>query len=160
MISKRMLLTGAVSLVAVAGAGAIGALPVNAAQAKWNEGDDGYAADGADVVAYFSLDADARGVPGTEAFTTEWNGARWRFTSAENLAAFQADPSRFAPQYGGYCAWAVAQGYTAHGDIDAWHVENGRLYLNYNKRIRNRWRKDISGFIAQADANWPGLLST
>lgn len=160
MISKRMFLAGAASLVAATGAAVMGARPVSAAEAKWHTGSGGYAADGADVVAYAALDAEAKGVRGKDAHVAQWQGARWRFASAENLATFQADPARFAPQYGGYCAWAVAQGYTAHGDIHAWHIENGKLYLNYNRRIRSRWRKDIPGFIAQADANWPALLAS
>lgn len=157
MISKRRFLTGGAAIVAIGGVGLISARPVVAAQTNWYIGNGGYAADGADVVAYFLLDAKARGLAGKQDFETEWNGARWRFSTAENLAVFEADPTRYAPQYGGYCAWAVAQGYTAHGDIDAWHIEDGKLYLNYNKRIRTRWRRDIPGFIAQADANWPGL---
>ena len=160
MISKRGFFAGAASLIGAGGVSFISARPAKAGQAKWHAGTGGYAADGADVVAYFSLDAEAKGVRGREAYATEWNGARWRFASADNLATFQANPTRFAPQYGGYCAWAVAQDYTAHGDINAWHVEDGKLYLNYNRRIRTRWRKDIPGFIAQADANWPGVLST
>ncbi|MEM9843423.1 MAG: YHS domain-containing (seleno)protein, partial [Pseudomonadota bacterium] len=106
MISKRMFLTSAASAVIAAGAGFIGVRPAIASQAKWNKGDGGYAADGADVVSYFSLDADARGVPGTDSFVTEWNGARWRFSSADTLATFKTDPARYAPKYGGYCAWA------------------------------------------------------
>lgn len=160
MINRRIFLLFSASVVSVAGAGLISSRSAKAAQSKWNQGKGGFAADGADVVSYFSLDSDARGVPGKDQFSTEWKGAKWRFSSEENLAAFEADPTRYAPQYGGFCAWAVAQGYTAHGDIDAWHVENGKLYLNYNNRIRTRWRKDIPGFIAQANVNWPGLSTT
>ncbi|MEM6577606.1 MAG: YHS domain-containing (seleno)protein [Pseudomonadota bacterium] len=159
MISRRKFFVRAASVATTLGVGVIGARPGMAAEAEWYAGQDGYAADGADVVAYFSLDADARGVAGDDAYATEWNGARWRFSSADTLAAFEAEPERYAPQYGGYCAWAVAQGYTAHGDINAWHIVNDRLYLNYSRRIRTRWRKDIPGFIAQADANWPDLLT-
>ncbi|MEM1378119.1 MAG: YHS domain-containing (seleno)protein [Pseudomonadota bacterium] len=159
MINRRLFLLFSASAMSVAGAGLITARPAKAAQSRWYKGGHGYAADGADVVSYFSLDAEARGVAGRDEFVSEWNGARWRFSSAENLAAFEVDPARYAPQYGGYCAWAVAEGYTAHGDIDAWHIDNGKLYMNYNNRIRRRWRKDIPGFIARADANWPDLLS-
>ncbi|MEM6482579.1 MAG: YHS domain-containing (seleno)protein, partial [Pseudomonadota bacterium] len=143
MINRRLFLLFSASVVSVAGAGLITARSARAGQVNWNKGNGGFAADGADVVAYFSLDAEARGVPGTDAYVTEWDGARWRFSSAENLAAFEASPEQYAPKYGGYCAWAVAQGYTAHGDINAWHVEDGQLYLNYNNRIRRRWRRDI-----------------
>lgn len=141
------------------GAAALVARPGYASQPYWYQNGD-YAADGADVVAYFSLGKGADGVRGSDEFTADWNGAKWRFVSAENKAAFQANPEKYAPQFGGYCAWAVSQGYTAHGDRDAWTVEGGKLYLNYNRRIRNRWLKDPAGNIAKGEANWPGALST
>jgi YHS domain-containing protein len=110
---------------------------------------------GYDPVAYFKEGAPVRGDKSLE---FEHAGARWRFASAENLAAFKADPNRYAPQYGGYCAWAVSQGYTAKGDPKNWKIVNGRLYLNYNDEIQTRWEKDVPGFITKADANWPTVL--
>ena len=115
----------------------------------------GFAIDGYDPVAYFT-DADA--VRGDDAHTSEWNGATFRFASAANKETFDADPETYAPQYGGYCAWAVANGYTAKIDPDAWSIENGKLYLNFSKRIRRRWLKDVPGNIAKGDANWPSVL--
>jgi YHS domain-containing protein len=111
---------------------------------------------GFDPVAYFTL---GRPVQGTSQFKTEYRGAEFRFASAANLAAFRADPARYAPQYGGYCAWAAAQGYTAPGRPQHWRVVNGKLYLNYNAQVQSDWEKNIAGFIRQADANWPGLLA-
>ena len=80
------------------------------------------------------------------------------FSSEENLNLFLANPAKYAPQYGGYCAWAVAQGQTAKGDARRWAVVDGKLYLNYNKGIQKRWNKDRAGFIASGDENWPTVL--
>lgn len=140
------------------GAAVLMARPGHASQPYWYKNGD-YAADGADVVAYFSLEKDANGVRGSDEFVTEWNNATWRFASAENKAAFEANPEKYAPQFGGYCAWAVSEGYTAHGDRNAWSIENGKLYMNYNKRIRARWLEDVPGHIARGEANWPNALS-
>lgn len=113
------------------------------------------AVSGYDTVAYFTA---GEPVEGRSNLEFEWNGATWRFSSAENLKAFKADPTAYAPQYGGYCAWAVSQGYTAKSDPEAWRIVDGKLYLNYNKDIQTRWAKDIAGNIAKADANWPTVL--
>lgn len=115
---------------------------------------DGAAIRGYDPVAYFTAD---EAVPGKPEFTAEYEGATWRFASAANRDAFLADPAKYAPQYGGYCAWAVSQGYTAPVDPEAWSVRDGKLYLNYSTAVRVRWALDKSGNIAAADANWPGL---
>lgn len=107
---------------------------------------------GYDTVSYFR----GRGVPvkGSAAFRVSWKGAEWRFATAENAAAFKANPAAFAPQYGGHCAWAIAQGYLAPGDPAAYDIVGGKLYLNYDQGIRARWHKDISGFIASGGPNW------
>lgn len=114
------------------------------------------AVSGHDPVAYFTQ---GRPVKGDPRFITTWNGAQWRFASAENLAAFRANPARYAPQYGGYCAWAVSEGYTASGDPAVWKIVDGKLYLNYSRSIGQRWEQDIPGHIAKANANWPAVLS-
>lgn len=111
---------------------------------------------GYDPVAYF---ADEAPVKGSKDFSFDYSGAVWRFSSQENLEKFKADPAAYAPQYGGYCAWAVAQGYTAPGNPENWSVRGGKLYLNYNDKVQADWLKDPDGFIAKADANWPGVLS-
>ncbi len=113
------------------------------------------AVEGYDPVAYFEEGAPVKGL---KEFTFEYNGAEWRFASAENLATFKGDPQAYAPQYGGYCAWAVSQNYTARGNPDNWTIVDGKLYLNYDDKIQARWEKDIPGFIASADKNWPGLI--
>lgn len=115
----------------------------------------GVAIDGTDPVAYFT---EGRPVPGSTAHSVDWNGATWRFASAENAAEFRANPEAYAPRYGGYCAWAAAEGYVAPTDPDAWTIHDGKLYLNFNRRIRRRWERDIPGNVARGDANWPAIL--
>lgn len=111
---------------------------------------------GFDAVAYFT---EQRAVEGSKQFEMSWRGANWRFSSEENLAAFREEPERFAPQYGGYCAWAVSQNDTAGIDPTQFTVHNGKLYLNYNEKISNRWLADKEAFIADADRYWPQLLA-
>ena len=118
--------------------------------------DDGIAIDGSDPVAYFT---EGRPVAGKADLTHDWMGVSWRFSSEENRAAFAANPEGYAPQYGGYCAYAVSEGYTASIVPEAWKIVDGKLYLNYSRRIQRRWERDIPGRIAAADANWPSVLS-
>ncbi|SDG09061.1 YHS domain-containing (seleno)protein [Thalassobaculum litoreum] len=113
------------------------------------------AVDGYDPVAYFT---DGKPVEGSDKYETEYNGATWRFTSAEHRDAFIAEPAKYAPQYGGYCAWAVSQGYTAKGDPQHWRIVDGKLYLNYNADVQKKWTADIPGHITAADGNWPKVL--
>jgi hypothetical protein len=115
----------------------------------------GLALGGYDAVAYFTA---SRVVKGDARFEVAWNGARWRFASVENRDRFQAEPVRYAPRFGGYCAWAVRNGYTASGDPHAWSVVDGRLYLNYSPAVRRTWEQDKAGNIARGNANWPGVL--
>ncbi|MBB35367.1 MAG: twin-arginine translocation pathway signal protein [Hirschia sp.] len=109
---------------------------------------------GYDPVSYFS------GMPqqGSDQFSMEYQGAEFRFASQENLDAFKLDPTAYAPQYGGYCAWAAAQGNTAKGDPRYWKIVDGKLYLNYNAKVQKDWEKNIPLFIEKADANWPDIL--
>lgn len=113
-------------------------------------------AGGYDVVAYFT---ENRPVQGSKSFTTEYAGANWRFSSQQNLDAFTVDPAAYVPQYGGYCAWAVSQGYTASANPTNWSVVGGKLYLNYDDGVQRTWLTDPQGFIQKADANWPSVLS-
>ncbi len=111
---------------------------------------------GYDPVAYH---AEGKPVKGERAHRVEWKGATWSFASAENKALFEADPEKYAPRYGGYCAWAVSNGYTASIDPDAWSIVDGKLYLNYSLGVRTQWSEDIPGNIAKSDVNWPKLLA-
>lgn len=131
------------------------ATPAFAMKPKVFETDAG-AIRGYDPVAYF---AEKGPVKGSDAHTSVHNGATFKFASAENKATFDADPATYAPQYGGYCSYAVSKGYTATTDPDAWSIVDNKLYLNYSKSVRLIWKQDIPGNIQKADANWPGVLA-
>lgn len=105
-------------------------------------------------MAYF---AEGRPVRGRPEFTHAWAGATWHFASAANRDRFAAEPARYAPAYGGHCAWAAAEGYLAPIDPQAWRIVDGRLFLNYDRSVQRRWERDIPGNIARADRNWPQL---
>ncbi len=140
---------------AVAVASAALPLPAFAGKAQVFTGIvDGVAVGGFDAVSYFT------GVPieGKSDIKTDWNGAEWRFATAANKAAFIANPEKYAPQYGGYCAFAVSKGATAKGDPQAWTVVNDKLYLNFSQGVREQWRSDITGNVSAADVNWPKVL--
>jgi hypothetical protein len=98
-------------------------------------------------------------VKGSPQFEHQWNGVRWRFASAAHREAFAASPERFAPQYGGYCAFAVSRNQIAPTDPEAWKVVDGKLYLNYDKRVRALWEKELPEAIRVGDRNWPGVLT-
>lgn len=107
---------------------------------------------GYDTVSYFR--GTGAPVKGSASHKLMWKGAEWRFASAANAAAFKANPDAYAPQYGGHCAWAMAQGYLAPGDPAAYDVTGGKLYLNYDQSIRTKWRKSMARFIALSGPNW------
>jgi hypothetical protein len=110
---------------------------------------------GFDPVAYFT---EAQAVKGSDKFVHQWKGATWRFSSAANRDRFAAAPESFAPQYGGYCAYGVAKNYAVSIDPQAWSIVEGKLYLNYSRRVRENWLKDVPRHIREADANWPAVL--
>ena len=116
----------------------------------------GVGAGGYDTVAYFTA---GKPVKGSAKYTHRYKGATWRFSSQKNLDMFKAAPARYAPQFGGYCAYAVSNGYTAKGDPKAWTIASGKLYLNYNRSVRTTWAKDIPGNVKKGKANWPKVLS-
>ncbi len=112
----------------------------------------GSAASGYDVVAYFTQ---SRPVKGSRSITADYKGATWRFASEENRELFIADPERYAPQFGGYCAYAVAIGSLNVSTVpEAWKIVDGKLYLNYSSGIQRRWESRQSGYIADAHKNW------
>ena len=116
---------------------------------------DGVAIEGADPVAYFTEETY---VPGSADYTYEWQGATWQFSSAENRDLFAENPEQYAPEYGGFCAWAVAaKNSLVPVDPNAWSVVDGKLYLNANQKVQENWLKDVPGFIAEANENWPEL---
>lgn len=110
---------------------------------------------GIDPVAYF----DGNGpVEGSAGITHDWEGATWRFASAANRDAFAAEPARFAPAFGGYCAFAASRGYLAPTIPEAWSIHEGRLFLNATLRARELWTGELPGVIALGEANWPAIL--
>ena len=111
---------------------------------------------GYDVTAYFRH---GRPVRGSAMHQLRYKGATWRFASADSLASFEADPVAFAPQFGGYCAWAVSQGYLAPGDPKQWKIVEGKLYLNFNARAKELWEADQADAIVRGHANWPEVLT-
>lgn len=113
------------------------------------------AAGGYDVVAYFT---EKKPVLGKKEFETIWKDAKWRFSSQENLEKFQKTPEAFAPQFGGYCALALAYNSLAPGDPKAWSVVNGKLYLNLSPDIRTQWEKQKQSLVPRAEKNWPKVL--
>tara|TARA_A100001037_G_scaffold261650_1_gene250776 strand:- start:117 stop:593 length:477 start_codon:yes stop_codon:yes gene_type:complete len=115
----------------------------------------GIAIKGADPVAYF---VDGKPRIGSEQYSHDWNGAKWLFVSAENRDKFAANPESYAPQFGGYCAYAVGNGYTAKIESDAWTIVDNKLYLNYNKAVRLLWTARQSHYISEATKNWPKIL--
>ena len=103
-------------------------------------------------MAYFT---EGRPQPGDPAITAEHLGATYRFASESNRDRFVAEPARYAPRYGGWCAYAMAKGSKAEIDPAAFSVVDGKLYLNYSPRIQRKWEKDVQGYIARADERWP-----
>ncbi|APE31672.1 hypothetical protein BOX17_12335 [Halomonas aestuarii] len=116
---------------------------------------EGLAIGGTDPVAYFT---EGRPVEGSPDYQLEWGDATWQFASAEHRDRFAADPEAYAPQYGGWCAWAAARGEAASTVPEAWKIVDDKLYLNYSRFIQWRWERDIPGFIEAADAHWPDIF--
>jgi YHS domain-containing protein len=113
------------------------------------------AINGYDTVAYFT---DGKPVKGRDGFVHEWMGAKWKFDSQAHLDLFKASPEKYAPQYGGYCAYGVAQDALVKVEPEQFTVREGKLYLNYDADVQAKWKKDPAGFIKQADAKFQTLL--
>ncbi|MGD1716666.1 YHS domain-containing (seleno)protein [Dapis sp. BLCC M172] len=111
---------------------------------------------GADTVSYFTQ---SKAVKGNSKYQYKWKGANWYFSSAENRDLFAQNPEKYAPQYGGHCAYGMAKGKLAPIDPNAWSIVDGKLYLNYSKEVKELWTKDIPGHIAIADQNWSRIAS-
>jgi YHS domain-containing protein len=114
----------------------------------------GKAIRGYDPVAYFTY---AKPVEGKDDLVYNWNGANWHFATQAHLDSFKLDPVKYAPQYGGYCAYGLSNGYKASTSPDAWTIENGKLYLNYNIKVRELWDQERKQRIELADKNWPSV---
>lgn len=116
---------------------------------------NGLALEGYDPVSFFTAGAP---IKGRSDLTLRHAGATYRFATEENRAAFEAEPARYVPQFGGFCAWAVSKGYTAKVEISTWQIVDGRLILNYSDGVRKQFDADRAGNLRRADGNWPGLV--
>lgn len=116
----------------------------------------GIAISGYDPVAYVR---EGRAVKGSATHRLMWRGAVWHFATAEAMAAFEMNPYAYAPQYGGYCAYAMTKGTIAPTAPEAFTVDGGRLYLTYSTEVRTIWAEDVAGNVALADAHWPSALT-
>ena len=119
--------------------------------------DKGIAVHGYDVVAYFS---DNAAIKGSAQFAHTWNGVEWRFATPDHREAFVKDPARYAPAFGGYCAYGVSRGYAVDVDPEAFAVVDGRLYLNYSKSVQRTWNQDRAGYIDKANQRWSEVMSS
>jgi len=137
---------------------ATAAPPVNTLEKKglFGYAHNGVAIRGYDTVAYFTM---SKPVKGKDAHTTQWNGATWKFSSQEHLDLFVGEPEKYAPQYGGYCAYGVAQDSLVKIEPEQWTIFDDKLYLNFNKKLNDKWKKDIPGYIEAADAAFEKLLA-
>ncbi|ORU90919.1 MAG: hypothetical protein A6F71_08225 [Cycloclasticus sp. symbiont of Poecilosclerida sp. M] len=119
-----------------------------------NTNKQGIAVHGYDPVAYFT---EGKPVKGDPSLQYQWSGATWLFSNAVNLKAFTDTPTKYAPQFGGFCAYAASSGHFADIEPDAWSIVNGKLYLNYNQSVRGVWNSNRTKFIHQAKQLWPTM---
>lgn len=116
---------------------------------------NGVAIQGYDPVAFFTNN---RPVKGTAQFQSEYRGAKYYFASPEHKAAFDKEPAKYEPQFGGYCAYGASQGHKAPVKIEAWQIVNGRLLMQYDLGVKDDFNKDQQNNLSKADRNWPGLV--
>jgi YHS domain-containing protein len=152
--ARRTLILLAAASVLVTGA-ALAAPPINTLKTGLFGGRSDTAINGYDSVAYFT---DGKPVKGNDAHVFEWMGAKWKFTSQAHLDLFKAMPEKYAPQYGGYCAYGITQDNLVSVEPDKFRVIDGKLYLNYDAEVQAKWLKDPTGYIRQADAKFAELL--
>lgn len=152
--TRRLALAAGVAVLFVSMA-ASAAPPINTLKGGVFGGRADFAILGYDPVAYFT---DGRPVKGNPAYTYEWKAAKWRFASQSHLDLFKADPEKYAPQYGGYCAYGVSQDNLVGIEPDKFTIRDGKLYLNYDAEVQATWLKDPAGYIRQADGKFTALL--
>jgi len=115
---------------------------------------EGKAIRGYDPVAFFTSNMP---VKGSAAFEYKWRDAVWQFASKENLEAFEKDPVKYAPQFGGYCAYGTSRGYKAPTETDTWTIVDNKLYFNYNRKVKDIWSKNQQALIEKANQLWPEI---
>lgn len=135
---------------------AMAAKPVNTLKNSFFTSQTDTAINGYDSVAYFTKNAPVKGL---DAHTFDYKGAKWKFSSEANLELFKSNPEKYAPQYGGYCAYGVAKDSLVKVDPDQFAIHEGKLYLNYDASVQNDWLKDKTGYIRKADAKFQSLLA-
>ncbi len=149
MSCGRFWLVGWIALV-------LGLATTGAVAGSINVDSHGAAIHGYDTVAYF---VDGHPEPGDPRYTFRWKDAEWRFSSAAHRDAFAKAPEKYAPRYGGFCAYAASRGQMADVDPTAWTILGGRLYLNFNQDVQSRWRPYAADYVEDADAEWTELES-
>ena len=117
---------------------------------------NGIAIKGYDPVAFFTQNQPVKGLP---EFESKYKGARYLFASAEDKAMFDANPAKYEPQFGGFCAYGASKGHTAPIKIEAWQIVNGRLLMQYDLGVKKDFNKDQEGNLQKADKNWPGIVA-
>jgi len=152
---RRFLIGGLIASASISGLTMAPTIALAAKAEIYTASFSSSAVGGYDTVAYFTQ---GKPVKGKKEHAMKWKEAWWYFASAENLAKFKADPTAFAPQFGGYCAYGLAQNATVKGDPLLWKIVDGKLYLNINKSVVKIWQKDIPGYIVKANGNWPKIL--
>lgn len=153
--ASRRLLGAAVAAASVLALAPSTALAVKQTGGEYNTLYAGLGAKGYDVVSYFTNKAPMQG---SDKFTANHGGVTWQFASAEHRDMFKADPTKYAPQYGGFCAWGVAQGKLFDVDpVNGWTMSNNKLYLNFNSDINKTFARDTEGFLSKAERNWGSL---
>lgn len=153
LASLRRILTFSLLWVSL---NSLAAPPINTLKNSFFSPQTDTAINGYDSVAYLTQNA---AVKGQDAHTYEWKGAKWKFSTAANLELFKSAPDKYAPQYGGYCAYGVANDNLVKVDPDQFTVVDGKLYLNYDASIQKDWLKDRASYIKQADQKFLKLLA-
>ena len=128
--------------------------PAQAATSPINKQENGFAIHGYDTVAYFTQGKPMRG---SSDYVAEYAGARWAFTTAEHKKLFEGDPEKYAPQYGGHCAFAAAHNALSDVDPTAWNIVEGKLYLNYGQQVARSWLGNLSTNLEKGDRFWFSL---
>lgn len=152
---KRLAVLSFLAVISVGSASA--AEPINTLERKGLFGykPSGVAIRGFDTVAYFT---EGKPLKGNDQYQHEWMGAQWKFSSEENLTLFVADSEKYAPQFGGYCAYGVATDSLVKIEGDQWTIVDNKLYLNYDANLQEMWLKDVGGYIAKAESKFDMLL--
>ena len=154
-LSRRSALALGVTALLFSGAARAAEPPINTLKNSLFGGRTDTAINGYDSVAYFTV---GKPVKGQDALATEWMGAKWKFSSQANLDLFKSTPEKYAPQYGGYCAYGVTQGNLVKVEPEQFTVRDGKLYLNFDADVQAKWLKDPAGYIKDADAKFQALL--